>query len=143
MVLYTIPHVRVVVDTNVVVSALRSRRGASNAVLRHIAAGKLTLALSVPVVLEYEDVLLRPGMVPQFHEGEISRYLDALCACAIHQEIFFSWRPVLSDPGDEMLLELAVAAGATHIVTHNKRHFTQAVSFGICVVTPSELLKLL
>ena len=130
-----------VVDTNVVVCALRSKRGASSKVLRHIALGKLTMSLSVAVFLEYEDVLLRPGMVPGFPQEAISRFLDALCSAASHQEIFFTWRPTLSDPGDEILLELAVASGATHIVTHNKRHFEQAHSFGIRIVTPSELLK--
>jgi len=133
--------VHLVVDTNVVVSALRSKHGASSNVLRHIALGRLTMSLSVALFLEYEDVLLRPGMVPGFSPETISRYLDAICAAATHQEIFFTWRPTLSDPGDEILLELAVASGATHIVTHNKRHFEQAHSFGIRVVTPSELLK--
>lgn len=123
------------------VSALRSKRGMSNKLLRLITLGSIMISVSVATVLEYEDVLLRPGMVPGFTFSQIQHFLDDICAIARHQEIFFTWRPVLSDPDDEIFLELAVAASASHIVTFNKNDFQGALSFGLRVVTPTELLQ--
>jgi putative PIN family toxin of toxin-antitoxin system len=132
--------VHLVVDTSVIVAALRSKRGASNKILRLIALGTLTMSVSVAALLEYEDVILRDGKIPGYSISELERFLEDICSVSLHQAIFFTWRPVLSDPDDEIFLELAVAAGATHIVTHNTRDFSGAKSFGIRVVTPGELL---
>lgn len=63
-----------------------------------------------------------------------------LCTSARRQEIFYLWRPYLSDPKDEMVLELAVAAGASHIVTYNLRDFRGAERFGVRVVSPEDFL---
>jgi len=123
------------------VSALRSKKGASNKVLRLIALGSLSISVSVAAILEYEEVLLRPGMVPGFNPPEIQRFLHDICTVARHQEIFFTWRPTLSDPDDEIFLELAVAASASHLITHNKNDFKEAQSFGLRVLTPAELLQ--
>jgi putative PIN family toxin of toxin-antitoxin system len=133
--------VHLVVDTSVVVVALRSKRGASNKVLRLIALGALSMSISVAALLEYEDVLLRKDKIPGFTSADLQRFLDDICSVARHQEIFFTWRPTLSDPDDEIFLELAVAAGASHIVTHNKKDLIGADSFGLRVVCPGELLK--
>ncbi len=130
-----------VVDTSVIVAALRSKRGASNKILRIIALGSLSMSISVSALLEYEDVLLRKDKIPGYSINELQAFLDDICSVARHQDIFFTWRPTLSDPDDEIFLELAVAAGATHLVTHNKKHFAGADAFGIRVVTPGELLK--
>jgi putative PIN family toxin of toxin-antitoxin system len=130
--------VHLVVDTSVVVAALRSKRGASNKVLRLIALGALSMSISVAALLEYEDVLLRKDKIPGFTSADLQRFLDDICSVARHQEIFFTWRPTLSDPDDEIFLELAVAAGASHIVTHNKKDFIGADSFGLRVVCPGE-----
>ena len=138
---FTIPYVHLVLDTSVLVAALRSKRGASNKLLRIIALGGATLSVSVAALLEYEDVLLRPGKVPGFNESQIQRFLDSICRVARHQDIYFTWRPMLSDPDDEIFLELAVAASASHLVTHNKKHFRGADSFGLRIVTPAELLQ--
>lgn len=130
-----------VVDTSVMVSALRSKKGASSKLLRFIASGRFTMSVSVASVLEYEDVLLRTGMVPQFSKSQILAFLDDICSIARHEEIFFTWRPTLSDPDDEIFLELAVAASASHLVTHNIKHFRNADSFCFRVVTPAELIQ--
>jgi putative PIN family toxin of toxin-antitoxin system len=143
LVVYTIPHVHLVVDTNVLVAALRSRRGASNAVLRLVAQGFLSMSISVAAFLEYEDVLLRRDKIAGYTTADLQRFLEDICHVSHHQEIFFTWRPMLSDPNDEIFLELAVAAAATHLVTHNKKDFQGADAFGIRVITPAELLELL
>jgi putative PIN family toxin of toxin-antitoxin system len=133
--------VHLVIDTSVIVAALRSKRGASNKILRLIALGSLSMSISVAALLEYEDVLLRKDKIPGFSISDLQRFLDDICSVARHQEIFFTWRPTLVDPNDEIFLELAVAASASHIVTHNRRDFAGAEAFGLRVVSPSELLK--
>lgn len=132
---------RVVLDTSVLVAGLRSRRGASALVLELVGRGLVGVVLSVPLVLEYEAVLKRPGVVPAFSEAHIDALLDGLCALAERRGVHFLWRPQLRDPSDEALLELAVAAGGIPIVTFNADHFRGAEHFGVKVWTPQELLR--
>ena len=101
-----------ILDTSVLVSGLRSKRGASFQIIQAIRAGHLNISVSVALVLEYESVLLRPGLVPSFATDEIHRILDAICLMAKHHKVFFAWRPFLKDPNDDLVLELAVAASA-------------------------------
>jgi putative PIN family toxin of toxin-antitoxin system len=132
--------VRVVLDTNVLVAALRSRNGASFQLLRLVApAAPFQPSLSVPLVLEYEMALRR---VLGAKDERIEAVLDYLCQVADLREIYFLWRPFLRDPGDEMVLEVAVGAQASRIVTHNVRDFEGVeAKFGIRIVTPGEFLK--
>lgn len=132
---------RVVLDTNVLVAGLRSRRGASALLLDLVGQGLVEVVVSVPVVLEYEDVLNRPGIAPAYSRGEIDEFLNGLCAIAERQEIHFLWRPQLRDPGDEAFLELAVAAGGIPIVTYNVAHFVGAERFGVAILTPLNILQ--
>jgi len=131
-----------VLDTNVLVAALRSKRGASFALLSRLTEGSFAVALSVPLLFEYEEVLSRPGMVP-VSSASVQAVLDMMCKLAIHQRIHFLWRPRLRDPDDEMVLEVAAAAGAGYIVTHNVGDFRDQSLPSIRVVTPAEFLRLL
>lgn len=131
---------RVVLDTSVLVSALRSRRGASFQVLKSLRAGHFEVALSVPLVLEYEAVLHRHGKALGLSRDEADGLVDYLCDVGYRQAIHFLWRPALSDPHDEFILELAVAARCDAIVTHNVRHFAGAARFGVSIVTPGDFL---
>ncbi len=131
----------VVVDTNVMVAAARSRLGASFALVSRIGSKGFEIALSVPLVLEYEDALLAHQQHTQLSRQDIGAILDYLCSVAKLQEIFFLWRPTLRDPKDEMVLELAVAAEASVIVTYNRRDLEPAESFGIKLSTPLEFLR--
>ena len=130
----------VVLDTNVLESALRSRRGASFLVLSLVGTGRFGIAVSVPLVLEYEDVLLRGSGDAGRTVKKVRDLLDYLCVTAKRQRIFFRWRPTLIDPSDDMVLELAVAAGCKVIVTHNRRHFHGVAPFGIRVLSPADFL---
>jgi putative PIN family toxin of toxin-antitoxin system len=130
----------VVLDTNVVVSAFRSRRGASFRVVGAVGGGLFDIALSVPMVLEYEAAILAQQL-REISEADVHTALDYLCAVGHQHEVFFLWRPTLRDPNDDMVLELAVAAGCTAIVTYNRRDFRGAERFGVEIWTPSELLK--
>jgi predicted nucleic acid-binding protein len=97
--------------------------------------------LSVPLVLEYEAAAKRqPRAVGLTHE-DIDDVLDYLCKVSDHRQIFYLWRPFLRDPGDDMVLELAVEAEAEFIVTHNLRAFAGADQFGIRAVTPQAFLR--
>jgi putative PIN family toxin of toxin-antitoxin system len=131
---------QIVIDTNVFISALRSRRGASYKLLTLLDSGKFEINLSVPLVLEYEAIAKRMADEFQLSVETIDDILDYTYKVANHWKIHFLWRPILKDPADDMILELAVTAGCSYIVTYNKRDFNEAESFGIQVLTPKELL---
>ena len=132
---------RVVLDSSVLVAALRSRLGASFRLLQELRAGRYEIALSVPLVLEYETTLLRHAQDLGLSEEEATALVDYLCSVGAAQEIHFLWRPTLRDPRDECVLEVAVAAGCQAIVTHNTRDFTGAERFGVEVLTPGQFLR--
>ena len=105
--------------------------------------GKFEIHDSVALVLEYEDVLPRHPEAFGLSQEEVSTFIDSLCAMAHHHKIYFLWRPSLSDPNDELLLELAVTAQCDYIVTHNISDFTGSEKFGIRAITPREFLQII
>jgi putative PIN family toxin of toxin-antitoxin system len=136
--------VRVVLDTSVLIAALRSRAGASHALLDYVARGRLVPLISTALFLEYEDVVRRPEqrLVTGMSEADINGFLAALASAAEAVEVSFRWRPQLMDPKDELVLEAAVNGHAEALVTHNQRDFMLASdAFGVRVLLPRELLK--
>jgi putative PIN family toxin of toxin-antitoxin system len=127
-------------DTSVLVAAWRSRNGASYALLKHLREGDFEIAVSVPLVVEYEAVLVRHLLVGEQSSEDVDVFIDYLCLVAKKQDIFYLWRPFLRDPDDDMLLELAVAARCEGIVTHNVRDFEGIEKFGLQVFTPATFL---
>lgn len=136
---------RVVLDTNIFVSALRSDRGASYAVISQLPSDQFRIVLSIPLYVEYQDVLTRPEhMSGESTPEEILAFLRYICSIARRQRIFFLWRPWLSDPKDDMVLETAVASQSRYIVTYNLRDFRGVEKhFGITPVTPGKFLHLI
>jgi putative PIN family toxin of toxin-antitoxin system len=132
---------KVVLDTNVLISGFRSRRGASFRLLTLADDPRWQLLLSATLLFEYEAVARRQAAQFWAKPEKIEDVLDYLCAIAVKPTITYSWRPFLSDPDDDMLLELAVAGGATHIVTHNCADFRGAKQFGIAIITPKDFLR--
>jgi putative PIN family toxin of toxin-antitoxin system len=135
---------RIVLDTDVVVTALRSVSGGSNAVLTAVAHGKLVPLVTPALFLEYEAVLKRPQqrLVHGLDLDEIDRFLAALAAASEAVEISFQWRPQLRDANDEMVLETALNGRADALVTHNVKDFAGgAKMFGLRILRPGELLK--
>lgn len=133
----------VVIDTNVLVAGLRSSAGASHRILGGIASGAVTFAISVPLFLEYEDVLKRPAMrrALGLTVAEVDTVLDVLAAKCRQTKLHYLWRPQLRDPNDEMVLETAANAGAKAIVTFNHADFLPAASsFNIDVIFPRDYL---
>ena len=132
---------QVVLDTNILVTALRSKRGASFKLISLIDKGPFKVNLSVSLVFQYEEILRRQRRSLHVNQDDIADFLDYLCSVANLHEIYFLWRPYLPDPQDDMILELAVNAGCKYIVTYNKRDFRGVETFGIEVVTAKEFLE--
>ena len=135
---------RVILDTNVLVAALRSDMGASYAIVSQLPSERFQMALTVPLYLQYQDVLTRPEhMTGASTPDDIRNFLRYLCSIAHRQRVFFLWRPWLKDPTDDMVLEAAVASQSRYIITHNLRDFTTSgieAYFGIVPIRPREFL---
>jgi putative PIN family toxin of toxin-antitoxin system len=134
---------KVVIDTNVVVSAFRSRSGAAFRVIELWGDKRFEPIISAPLVFEYESVLLRHSAELGLTARDVGDALDYLCAIAQHQAIYYLWRPVLRDPGDDLVLEVAVAGSAECIITHNLKDFGETKRFGIRAVTPAGFLRMI
>ncbi|HEX9898124.1 MAG TPA: putative toxin-antitoxin system toxin component, PIN family [Candidatus Methylomirabilis sp.] len=129
------------IDTNVLVAGLRSRLGASYRLLELIGTGRFTIAVSVPLVFEYETALKRQSRSLGLTHQDVDDVLDYLCSEADCREIFFLWRPVLRDPGDDAVLEIAVEAQCKYIVTHNISDFVGSDAFRLEAMRPGEFLR--
>lgn len=133
---------RIVLDTNVLISGLRSAEGASFAVLSQLERADIVLNVSVPLVLEYEATGKRLAHELGLKHSDIDDVVDYLCSIAEHREIYYLWRPELPDVRDDMVLEVAVESAA-EIITHNVRDFRGSKRFGVTARTPQEFLMLL
>jgi putative PIN family toxin of toxin-antitoxin system len=134
----------VVLDSSVVISAFRSRRGASNRLLALVDKGRVVPLATPALFLEYEEVLKRPEQraVSGLSLGEVDAALAALAALVEPVEVRFAWRPQLADADDEMVLEAAVNGRADVLVTHNLADFAAAAPrFGLALLRPGELLE--
>lgn len=130
--------------TDVVVAALRSPTGASAALLRQVRQGQLRLAASVSLFTEYEAVCLRPehALAAGLTAQDVGHFLNALASLVQPVTIHFLWRPQLRDPGDELVLEAAVNAGADVLLSFNLKHFSAAMPrFGIRLSQPGPFLR--
>ncbi len=134
---------RYVLDTNIVVSGLRSPNGASAQLIGNALSGLYRPLLSVPLALEYEAVCCDPQQraASGLTRAEVLKIMDALCAAAEYVTVDFQWRPLLRDPADEMVLEAAINGRADALVTFNRRHFEPGVAqFDIDLLNPAEAL---
>jgi len=135
---------RIVIDTAVVVTAFRSRKGAGQALLRAVAMGRFVPLATVSLFLEYESVLKRPEhlLATEFSLDDVEGILGELAALIEPVAVHFLWRPQLADPADEMVLEAAVNGQADALVTYNVRDFGAASRFGLPVLLPGDLLRM-
>ena len=134
---------RLVLDTNVIVAAFRSRNGASNLLLRFVDCGLVTPLCSTALFLEYEAVLSREETRKATGHSleDVAELISALAAVSEGVDISFRTRPILSDAADEMVLEAALNGQADAIVTHNVRDFRPASTLGVTVATPGEIVR--
>lgn len=129
---------RVVLDTNVLVTGLRSRQGQAFKLLSMLGSGRFDVCVSVPLVFEYEDVLARTSIPVSAQAAE--NVLDYLCTIGKRHEVFFLWRPFLPDPKDDLVLEVAVASGSSAIITYNLRDFAGIERFNLRALKPADFL---
>ena len=135
---------RVVIDTSVLVAAARSRVGASFALISSIPTEKFQLCLSIGLYTEWQSVLTREKNLPPDQTADDALgFLRYLASQAHLQEIHFLWRPFLSDADDDMILELAFAAGCRYIVTHNVKDFHGSDELGVTAITPRDFLNMI
>lgn len=132
---------KIVIDTNVMVAALKSNRGASYKLLSIIDQGKFQISISVSLIFEYEDVLKREDLNIDLGTEDIDNVLDYICKIADRREIFYLWRPFLKDPKDDLILELAVESESDFIITYDKKDFEGIDKFGLQILTPGEFLE--
>ncbi len=135
---------KIVLDTNVIVAAARSRQGASFALVSSLPNPQFQIALSVSLYTEWQAVLTRPEHLPPgLVAADALAFLRYLASVAHLQDVFYLWRPFLKDPDDDMVLECAVAARCSRIVTHNVKDFRGSESLGVQAVRPADFLQLL
>jgi putative PIN family toxin of toxin-antitoxin system len=135
---------RIVLDTSVLVAALRSRSGAGNAILRAVAQRRVVLLATPPLFLEYEDVLKRAEhrLVHKLSPEQVDDFLQELAALIEPVELHFRWRPQVHDTNDEMVLEAAINGNADALVTYNTADYSIAAGrFSIPVLKPADFLK--
>jgi predicted nucleic acid-binding protein len=134
---------RVILDTNVILAALRSQAGASYRLLMTVGHPQWQSVVTPALMYQYEDVARRPGNVPGLSAQDITNILDLIYRESHRQVIWFSWRPASPDPGDDLVLDAAIAGGCDFVVSFNERHLRAARDFGMEVLTPTALLKLI
>ena len=132
---------QIVMDTNVLVAGLRSRRGASYKLLSMLNDNRWQLNISTTLVFEYEEVLKRERVQLGLSLEDINDLIDGICAISNKRSIFYLWRPVASDPDDDFLVDLAVEAQADFI-TYNQRDLQPVERFGIAAMSPKQFLQL-
>ena len=132
----------VVIDTNVLISSLKSKQGASYKLLMALPKDIFVPNVSVPLFLEYESVAKRQGMVSKLNSQDIDSIPEYFLSKSRIRKIFFLWRPYLKDPKDDLVLEVAVESQSEYIITFNTKDFKGCDKFGITAVTPQEFLAM-
>ena len=133
----------IVIDTNVILSALQSKKGKSFELISKITEDVFDFAISVPLILEYEAVLKRKLDRTIFTDSDIEDFINYLCKVGIKTKLFYLWRPYLKDPFDDHVLEVTIQSNASTIVTYNKKDFKEAENLGLKILTPKEFLETL
>ena len=134
-------NINVVIDTNVLISALRSKQGASHKLLLLLAGDAFTPNVSVPLFVEYESVAKRTGLLSGLNSNDINSILDYFLSKSNIRKIFYLWRPFLKDQKDDLVLEVAVESQSEYIITFNTSDFSGCEKFGVKIVTPYEFMK--
>ena len=141
---------KIVIDTNVLLSTLFSKKGASFKLVYWLLDKYKTnhqkfSVVSTPLIIEYEAVLMREEnreKYPNLSTLDIKEFIDGLCLISYHQKINFMWRPFLKDLQDDMILEVAFNSGAKYIITYNIKDFKGVErNFNIKVITSKQFLQ--
>ncbi|MFH1195976.1 MAG: putative toxin-antitoxin system toxin component, PIN family [bacterium] len=134
---------KIVIGTNVFVSALKSRNGFSYKLMSLIDDDRFEVSISVPLILEYEDAAKRNKSNIKLTKADIDDILDYICLSSQKRKIFYLWRPFLKDLKYDMILELAVESECDYIISFNNNDFVGIEKFGLRLLTPKEFLKII
>ena len=135
--------IKVVIDTNVFISSLKSNRGASFKLLFEVSRKRYVQNISPALIFEYESIAKRRSTKLALTDYEIDSILNMICKWSNKCRIFYLWRPFLKDPKDDFVLELAIESQSEFIITYNVNDFKGVDKFGIKIATPQEFLKLI
>jgi len=130
----------ITIDTNVVISALKSKRGASYKLMMLLPEDLFMPNISAPLFIEYKSVAKREGLVANLTQQEVDAILDYYLSKSKIHKIYYLWRPFLKDSKDDLVLEVAVTSKSRYIITFNKKDFKGCEKFGISAVTPYEYI---
>ena len=133
---------RIVIDTNVFVSGLRTKQGMSHQLLSFLDGDLFQPVVTVPLVVEYEKSLCDPKVKVPFTAKDIRKYLNYVFTISDCRKVYFLWRPYLKGPKDDMVLEAAVSGQCEYIVTFNTKDFKNIEKFGIAAITPGDFLRM-
>ena len=134
---------RAVIDTNVILSGLQSNAGRSYELLTKLYQDAFIPVVSVPLVLEYEEVMNRRLVPDILSISDVDDFINYFCKVSDKVRIHYLWRPVLKDPFDDHILELAISAGCKYIVTYNLKDFSGAERFGIVALPPGDFIRII
>ena len=134
---------QIIIDTNVLVAALRSKNGDSYRLIKllHNKDERFQINVSTSIVLEYEAVLKREMHRQAKNITMIDAFIDDIVSEANRHPIFYLLRPHLKDADDDFILELAFSSAVDFIVTYNTKNFNKAKSFGVNMIKPKEFLQ--
>lgn len=130
---------KIVLDTNVLISGLLQPYGPPGQIVRMVSSGLLELCHDSRILSEYREVLLRPKFT--FHPKDIEALLEQIKFCG-HSVSAEPLKGNLSDSDDEIFLEVALSCKVTYLVTGNLKHFSAYKGKEVKVVSPSDFLKL-
>jgi putative PIN family toxin of toxin-antitoxin system len=136
----------IVIDTSVLLQALKSKNGASHYILRLILEQKVTLALSLQVFKEYEDVLKRPEIIKiiGLKSSDIDKVLVFLSYISKPFTTYYLFRPNLKDEKDNIFVELSLVSNSNYLITNNVRDFTHNTDLkfdDLNIITPVDFVK--
>ena len=146
MVSYIIPVMKsklAIIDTNVLLSGLKSQKGQSYKLLQKLLNNEFEIAISVPLILEYEAILKNKLDRAIFSDEDIDSVINYLCKIGKQIKIFYLWRPFLKDPFDDHIIEVAISAKCKYIITYNKKDFLEVEQFGIEVISPYDFINII
>ena len=134
--------IKVVIDTNVIIAALRSKKGFSYRLVFSIGLDpRWQCMISGPLLNEYMEQVINHRVIPGWTHGECEDFLDYLCVESSWCEVHFLWGPLLPDEDDHLLLEAAMASSAERLITFNKKNLKPSETFGIRLQAPREFLE--
>lgn len=139
-------HMRVVLDTNILVGAMLSGGGASREILRLCLQQNITPLIGTALFTEMEDVLSRHSLFKKctIDAAERDELFNAFLTCTKWTPIYYSWRPNLRDEADNHIVDLAIASNASYIITQNERDFQKMNLLfpDLEIINASEFLKM-